>query len=273
MSLNNEQHQTLWKSLGYYTGDIDGDIGPLSRDAIAAIFRDCGAPDDPECRAEPRSIVAATQLLLMREGCEPGEVDGFAGHNTAAAFEAWQFKQQHGRMPTWRDEQDALPVTAAAPATASQWPLERDCMTFYGDVGGKQQRITLPYPLVLSWEPDTTVTSMKCHERVAGPMRNIFQQTLAHFGHDRIKELRLDNFGGCLNVRKKRNGSSWSMHSWGIAVDLDPENNRLKWGADRASFARPEYAPFWNIVEANGAVSLGRARNFDWMHFQFARVS
>ena len=61
-----------------------------------------------------------------------------------------------------------------------------------------------------------------------------------------------------------------SMHAWGIAVDLDPINNQLRWGKDRASFARPEFEPFWKIVEANGATSLGRAQNRDWMHYQFA---
>lgn len=39
-----------------------------------------------------------------------------------------------------------------------------------------------------------------------------------------------------------------------------------------ASFARPEYEPFWAIVEEEGLVSLGRTRDFDWMHFQAARL-
>ena len=33
-----------------------------------------------------------------------------------------------------------------------------------------------------------------------------------------------------------------------------------------------EYAAFWQFVEAEGAVSLGRARDYDWMHFQFATL-
>ncbi len=62
------------------------------------------------------------------------------------------------------------------------------------------------------------------------------------------------------------------MHAWGIAVDLDPERNPLRWGRDRASFAASAYEPFWTIVEAAGAPSLGRACNRDWMHFQFGRL-
>ncbi len=88
-----------------------------------------------------------------------------------------------------------------------------------------------------------------------------------------MQRLRLDLFGGCLNVRKMRGGSSYSMHSWGIAVDLDPIRNKFRWDSRRASFARKEYLPFWEIVENHGATSLGLERDFDWMHFQFARLN
>lgn len=32
---------------------------------------------------------------------------------------------------------------------------------------------------------------------------------------------------GCFNIRKVRGGSSWSLHSWGIAVDINAAWNRL----------------------------------------------
>jgi hypothetical protein len=95
---------------------------------------------------------------------------------------------------------------------------------------------------------------------------------LQHYGPDKVRQLGLDLFGGCLNVRKMRGGSAWSMHSWGIAFDFDPDRNQLKWGRDRAVFARPEYQKWWELWEEEGAVSLGRARNFDWMHVQFASL-
>jgi hypothetical protein len=50
---------------------------------------------------------------------------------------------------------------------------------------------------------------------------------------------------------------------------MNPEQNQLRWGKDRAVFAKPEYDKFWEIVEKHGGVSLGRERNYDWMHFQF----
>jgi hypothetical protein len=92
------------------------------------------------------------------------------------------------------------------------------------------------------------------------------------YGHDALVRLGLDQFGGCLNVRKMRNGSAWSTHAWGIAIDWDADRNQLRWGKDRALMAQPEYAPFLDAWEAEGWLSLGRARNFDWMHVQAARL-
>jgi hypothetical protein len=69
-----------------------------------------------------------------------------------------------------------------------------------------------------------------------------------------------------------RGGSAWSIHSWGAAIDLDPDNNQLKWGKDRASFAKPVYNDFWKIVEAEGWVSLLKERNMDAMHIQAAKL-
>ena len=90
------------------------------------------------------------------------------------------------------------------------------------------------------------------------------------YGEKEVIRLKLDTFGGCVNVRKMRGGSSWSIHSWGAAVDLNPDNNQLKWGKPQATFSKAEYNDFWKIVQAEGWTSLGKERNFDWMHFQAA---
>jgi hypothetical protein len=121
----------------------------------------------------------------------------------------------------------------------------------------------------LAWDTGTIVKKISCNQKCTKAIYSIFEKTLNVYGKD-ISKLRLDLFGGCVNVRKMRGGSSWSIHSWGAAVDMDPDNNQLKWGKDRASFAKAVYDDYWKIVEAEDATSLGRSRNFDWMHFQFA---
>lgn len=156
-----------------------------------------------------------------------------------------------------------------------RWPKQdyNSMVKFYGPVGENQTQLILPYPMFLDWEPKTTVNKITCHEKVHDSLKNIFTKTLQAYGIDEIKRLRLNSFGGCLNVRKMRGGSAWSIHSWGAACDLDVERNQLKWGKDRAAFAKPDYDKFWEIViDDEKWVSLGKSRNFDWMHFQSANL-
>lgn len=153
-----------------------------------------------------------------------------------------------------------------------KWPKQNyDSMVeFYGPVGENQTSIDVPYPLIIAWEPSQVIKKITCNEKVAHSLYKILEDTLKSYGQKDISKLKLDLFGGCLNVRKMRGGSAWSIHSWGAALDLDPDNNQLKWGKDKAAFAKKEYEPFWKIVEGEGWVSLGRSRNYDWMHFQAA---
>lgn len=157
--------------------------------------------------------------------------------------------------------------------TATVWPRQADVQKFFGEPGSPACTAGMAevYPMRVDWARSSIVRRFRCHTKVEKPIEAIFAKTMAHYGEKRVAELGLDLFGGCYNFRPMRGGDSWSMHAWGIAVDLDPSRNQLKWGKDRAAFARPEYDAFWAIVESEGAVSLGRARNYDWMQFQFAR--
>jgi hypothetical protein len=145
---------------------------------------------------------------------------------------------------------------------------------FYSPVGANQATLELPqgYSMRIAWDPAKTVTRFSCHEKICAPARRVLVRVLDHYGPARIAELGLDRFGGCLNVRRMRGGSAWSTHAWGAALDFDPERNQLKWNRTQVRFARPEYDQWWSLWEAEGFVSLGRARDFDWMHVQAAQL-
>lgn len=129
--------------------------------------------------------------------------------------------------------------------------------------------ITLPYPMRIAWDTDTKVSKMRCHKDTADAFLAVFNDLLKHYGYERIVELGIDLYGGCFNFRKMRGGSSWSTHAWGIAIDLDPARNTLKETAKTARFARAEYKDMIDIFYKHGFISLGREKNFDWMHFQY----
>jgi hypothetical protein len=107
--------------------------------------------------------------------------------------------------------------------------------------------------------------------KVSESLERILHRVREEYGDEEIRRLRLNLYGGSYNVRRKRGGTSWSTHAWGIAMDWDPGNNKLKWGRDRATLAKPEYDTWWRIWEDEGWVSLGRESNYDWMHVQAAR--
>ena len=128
--------------------------------------------------------------------------------------------------------------------------------------------IKLPYPMRLAWDLKTTTTRMRCHKLVADKFLAVFNDILNEYGIEEIQRLGINLFGGCFNFRKMRNGNDWPRHSWGVAIDLDPERNQLKETSKTARFARPEYKAMIDIFYKHGFISLGREKNYDWQHFE-----
>ena len=213
------------------------------------------------------------QLFLQSAGYKVPFIDGAFGPITER--ETLKFQAKNGLKPDGivgpKTRQFITTVSQNTPLS-ERWPKQnyKSMVNFYGPVGENQTKLELPYKLKLAWAPSTTLTKITCHEKVAKSLYTIFENTLKTYGEKEISKLNLDLFGGCLNVRKMRGGSAWSIHSWGAAIDLDPDRNQLKWAKPKASFSKLEYENFWKIVENEGWVSLGRERNYDWMHFQAA---
>lgn len=128
-------------------------------------------------------------------------------------------------------------------------------------------QIDLPYPFYYEGKK---LQKISCHKLVADKFLAIFNDILKVYGAARINELKIDNYGGCFNYRKMRGGSELSTHSWGVAIDLDPDRNQLHETSRTARFARPEYKDMIDIFYKHGFESLGREKNYDWMHFQVA---
>jgi hypothetical protein len=127
--------------------------------------------------------------------------------------------------------------------------------------------ITLPYTM---YYDGNEVKTMRCHKLVAKAFLNVFNDLLLHYGYAKLKELDITDFGGCFNYRLMRGSNTrLSMHSWGTAIDLDANRNTLKESHKTARFARPEYKAMIDIFYKHGFISLGREKDYDWMHFQY----
>lgn len=241
----------------YVDVKVDGEIGPITKKAISAKVR----AEIPVAKNwdDKRLLVAVQQMYLTEMNFYTGGVDGFVGPLTLYAQELWQ-----NYMRDINREED--------PPVPPVWPRQQNVATFYGAMGKSQVLLELPFPMVLAWNQHAVINRFSINEKVAAGAERAFKAMLKEYGLNRLQALNLTLFGGCLNVRKMKGGSNWSMHSWGIAIDFDPEHNQLRWGRDRAAFARPEYKDFFSIWQEEGWIGLGPERNYDWMHIQAARL-
>ena len=230
------------------------------------------------------------QSRLTAHGYPVGVIDGKLGPISVAALKAFQSAKGIPASGTANEATVAalrLSATASVPSIPERaqipeketfqpsktvWPRQPDVPSFFGAVGQNQTSIEIPFDMWLAWDKGTRIKKITVHKRVAESAERAFQKIAGTYSAAERKNIGIDLFGGSLNVRKMRGGSSYSMHSWGIAIDFDPERNQLKWGRDKARLAKPDAVSFWVAWESEGWLSLGRARNMDFMHVQAARL-
>ncbi len=232
-----KQIQSMLKVMGLYSGWIDGDFGRKTTNAI--------------------------KRFQVMHGLLP---DGVVGKYTYAELFA-------DTINGGREERTTSSLSLGYSAhTGIQYPheTEEELNEFYGEVGHHQKRVRLPYKMRLAWDLSKYISSMTVHEKVADDVQGIFEDVQKHYGIGEVRRLGLDLFGGSLAVRKIRGGTRHSTHSWGIAIDMNPAQNRLKYHKPKALFSRPEYTKYFDILEQHGAFSLGKHFDYDYMHFQFA---
>lgn len=155
-----------------------------------------------------------------------------------------------------------------------QWPTQAEVRrgtSMFGKPGEESALVSLVPPYSLLYEGNA-LRSIRVHRLIATHVQEALREVLAHYGSERIHTLGLDLYGGSYNYRSTAGGKSLSMHAWGIALDFAPESNSYALKKPRATLSSPECDAWWQIWESHGAVSLGRARNYDWMHLQFARL-
>jgi len=253
-----------------YHGNIDGIRGPKTLAAINATLRNHASqlPDGAGRWSDRRRAVACLQLACQLSKIEAGPIDGLWGPQTEYAASVLATLQTTGSKPDpWRDRQPT-------DANPNNWYREAELEQALGSPTRKPPLTVVPCPwkLALAWDLNTCPSGIGCHELVADSLARILSRAHDHYGPQRLRELGLHRYGGCYNKRRKRGGTHWSTHAWGLAIDWDPAHNKLKWGRDRARLARPEYDTWWRLWEEEGWVSLGRTRNFDWMHVQAVKL-
>jgi len=90
----------------------------------------------------------------------------------------------------------------------------------YGDPNLQKSLVLFDVPTEL--EIGLIPKRIYCNKDLVAPLTQAFKNLIAT-GH--VKEIK--TWDGCFNIRKKRGLTSMSLHSWGIAVDINAFENGL----------------------------------------------
>lgn len=134
----------------------------------------------------------------------------------------------------------------------------KDCLLKYGDPIKENNMVVWDIPSEL--EIGVIPKKLYCNRDMVEPLRQAFKN-LINTGF--IKELK--TFDGCFNIRKQRGATSQSLHSWGVAIDVNAA---------------------WNGLGKEPTLSAGFVKcfvdaGFDWggiwqrkdgMHFQLSKI-
>lgn len=125
-------------------------------------------------------------------------------------------------------------------------------------------RVVPPYRMVLAWDKTKAVSAIRCHRKVAESLTRVLSGIPAHYGSQAaIEAARLHLYGGAYMFRLMRGGHALSIHSWGAAIDLDPEGNPFG-----GKVTMPKAVV--DLFAAEGWVWGGPWHTHDGMHFQAA---
>jgi hypothetical protein len=99
-----------------------------------------------------------------------------------------------------------------------------------------------------------------CNRDMMAPLTQAFTNLIST---NHVTELK--TYDGCFNIRKKRGLTSMSLHSWGIAIDLNAFENSLN--------QTPKLSPgFVKCFTDAGFEWGGTWKRKDGMHFQLAKI-
>ena len=133
------------------------------------------------------------------------------------------------------------------------------CLAKYGQPSASNKNMIL-WDVPPHLEIGVIPKRIYCNKDLVEPLTKAFENLIAT-GH--VKELK--TWDGCFNIRTKRGLTSMSLHSWGIAVDVNAFENGLN--------QTPKLSPgFVKCFTDAGFDWGGTWKRKDGMHFQLAKI-
>ena len=149
------------------------------------------------------------------------------------------------------------------------FPKEINVESFYGKHGvdggftPPTKKIVLPFAI---YYKGSEVRALYPHVKCAASLLGVFERLAFAYPTEAARRASgILTYDGLYNPRLKRNGVTWSMHSWAIAIDLNmsKNGNMTHWPA-RATMPLEVMECF----AKEGWMSAGAFWSRDAMHFQ-----
>lgn len=155
---------------------------------------------------------------------------------------------------------------------ATTWPLERNAAAFYGDPRADDfERKNIVYvkpPFRMTYDGKPLTKGVRVHRKCAESLSRVYAAIWEAYGRSQsaLDATGFTKTAGGFVIRNKRGGRTLSMHSYGAAVDHDPENNAR-------GDTSPAFANHPKIVRAFAAEGWEwggdwSGRSCDGMHWQ-----
>ena len=132
------------------------------------------------------------------------------------------------------------------------------CFKKYGDPTLHRNMTVWDIPAEL--EVGVIPKKLYCNKDLISPFTQALKSIIAK---DLVKELK--TWDGCFNIRKKRGLTSMSLHSWGIAIDVNAAWN----GLGKTPTLSAEFVKCFTDAGFDWG---GTWKRKDGMHFQLAKI-
>ena len=136
----------------------------------------------------------------------------------------------------------------------------KDCLAKWGDPTANETKFMVMWDVPSELEIDRIPKKVYCNKVMIEPLTEAFRNLIST---GCVHELK--TWDGCFNIRNIRGRTSPSLHSWGIAVDLNAAWNRL----GRPPVLSPKFVKCFTDAGFEWGGTWGRP---DGMHFQLARI-
>lgn len=130
----------------------------------------------------------------------------------------------------------------------------QQCLKKFGDPEKENNMVLWDIPDDINKAIPVIPNKLYCNQLIVKPLEAAFRAMIK-------KNLTFKTWDGCFNIRKKRGLSSMSLHSWGLAIDVDAAWN----GLGKKATLNPEIV---KCFKENGFDWGGDWQRTDGMHFQ-----